>query len=79
MRGYAHNARAVALPMKAIIDAVDEIQMAEQRHYVALQQYSRAVRLVTAPEVLEKLRSDLCDSFAELQAAHDALALHCKQ
>jgi hypothetical protein len=59
-----------------IIAVVDQIQLAEQRHYVALQQYARAIRSVTSPELLERLKADLSDSFAELKAAHDRLSLH---
>ena len=60
------------------ISVIDQIQMAEQRHYVALQQYARAIRALTSPEALERLKAELCQTFDELKAAHEQLALHCQ-
>jgi hypothetical protein len=59
-----------------IITAIDQIQMAEQRHYVALQQYARAIRSLTDPDALKRLKAGLRESFDDLKAAHDTLSLH---
>lgn len=56
---------------------IDQIQAAEKRYYVALQRYDRALRTETAPEVLAQLKTEVCDTFAELQAAHEKLNLDC--
>lgn len=59
------------------LQAVDEIQIAEKDHYLALQQYARALRMPTPRGESERLRLALCAAFARLRDAHDALALHC--
>ena len=55
------------------INVVDEIQAAEKRHYVALQIYDRALRNLTAPEILQGLKLEVCEAFADLKVAHDRL------
>jgi hypothetical protein len=79
-RQYAprHQLRwQLAMNQQVIIPLVDQIQNAERRYYVVLHQYSRAVNS-SPPEVVEGLKKELCDAFAELKEAHDKLALDCE-
>lgn len=55
------------------ITVVDQMQAAEKRHYLALQEYDKALRTMTSLHQLDLLKMEICEAFAELKAAHDQL------
>jgi hypothetical protein len=59
------------------IPVVDQIQAAEKQYYVALQRYDRAIRTPAPPDILAHLKTEVCEAFAALKAAHDKLELDC--
>lgn len=63
----------------SVVPVIAQIQNAEKRYYVALQQYDTALSSTTNAEILARRRQALCDAFEELSAAHALLALECDE